>query len=278
MARIRSVKPEFWADEDLAELQRDARLLYIGLWNLSDEHGRLRGDPRYIKGQLFPYDEDLPPKEVDVLLNALVSAKKLVRYTVDGAQYAFLPNLARHQRLDSDKVPSRLPPPAETPDPDSSASESEKIPDESAPRAEQTTLLYVAGSMEQGAWSMEHVDSPESARRSRADAEFDRFWAAYPRREAKGPARKAWDKAILRADPDRILAAAETYRDQPGRDPKFTAHPATWLNGDRWLDERPPPGTGIAIRDGPNSRPSTTDQRVQAALDLATELRQEAHP
>jgi hypothetical protein len=50
VARIRSIKPEYWADQDLAEqVSRDARLLYIGLWNLADEHGRLRGDPRYIK-------------------------------------------------------------------------------------------------------------------------------------------------------------------------------------------------------------------------------------
>ncbi len=58
MARIRSVKPEFWLDRRLARgVSRDARLLYIGLWNLSDEHGRVRGDARYLKGQLFAYDQ-----------------------------------------------------------------------------------------------------------------------------------------------------------------------------------------------------------------------------
>ena len=42
MARIRSVKPEFWTDRKLARCtSRDARLLYIALWNISDEHGRL---------------------------------------------------------------------------------------------------------------------------------------------------------------------------------------------------------------------------------------------
>jgi hypothetical protein len=262
---MRSIKPEFWADEDLAALPRDARLLYVGLWNLADEHGRLRGDPRYVKGQIFPYDDDLSAVAVDELLTYLSDAKKVVRYKVDGGRYLFLPNLAKHQRLDADKVPSRLPPPAETPDPDPSAPLSGNFPDESRPDPDSSALKHVAGSSKHVAGSREHVDAPASARtrRTRADAEFDRFWGAYPRREAKGAARKAWDKAILRADPDRILDAAQRYRDQPGRDPKFTAHAATWLNADRWTDEpaaanaRASPPRGLVEHNGMRLKPET---------------------
>lgn len=158
MARIRSVKPEYWADEDMAALVRDARLLYIGLWNIADEHGRLRGDPRWIKGQLFAYDDDLDAHEVDVLLDSLAKAGKLVRYRVDGRRYAFLPKLATHQRLEPEKVPSKLPDPADA-DPDIApdqptqfrADESARNSDESTPREEDHALLYVAGSMEHGA-------------------------------------------------------------------------------------------------------------------------------
>lgn len=102
--------------------------------------------------------------------------------------------------------------------------------------------------------------------RSRADREFDAFWAVYPRRVAKRAARKAWDQATKRAPAGVIFAGAERYRDQLGRDPTFTAHPATWLNADRWADEPMPRGS-------PNgARPSTTDQRVGAALALAAEF------
>jgi hypothetical protein len=167
MARIRSVKPEFWADEDLADVSRDARLLYIGLWNLSDEHGRLRGDPRYVKGQLFPYDDDLSAAAVSELLKTLEVARKVVRYRVGAGQYVFLPNLGKHQRLESEKVPSRLPPPPDPSesaqvsapdpvDPDSGADKSAPRTDESAPDADESSLLYVAGSMEHVAGSMEH--------------------------------------------------------------------------------------------------------------------------
>lgn len=112
MARMRSLKPEYYTDEELAtQTSRDARLLYPGLWGLADEHSRLRGDARYLKGQLFMYDDDLTPDAVDKLIDELEALGKVVRYRSGNASYLFLPTLARHQRLDTDKVPSRLPPP-----------------------------------------------------------------------------------------------------------------------------------------------------------------------
>lgn len=135
MARQRTIKPEFWADDQLAELSRDARFLYIGLWNLADEHGRARGDARYVKGQIFPYDDDLTAAAVDCLLDELAKARKVQRYRTDGGSYLFLPNLGKHQRLEPDKTPSKLP---EPPD----ANQSENFPDKSAPSAEELSLSY----------------------------------------------------------------------------------------------------------------------------------------
>jgi hypothetical protein len=155
MARMRSLKPEFWADEDLADLPRDARLLYMGLWNLADEHARLRGDARYVKGQLFPYDDDLDPDAVERLLKPLADSGKVVRYTIAGRSYMFLPTLSKHQRLEPERVPSRLPaPPSATPStPSSEPRADEPAPDAntSGPHAKDHALsmLHVAGSMEQ---------------------------------------------------------------------------------------------------------------------------------
>lgn len=236
MARMRSVKPEFWADEDLSALPRDARLLYVGLWNLADEHSRLRGDPRYVKGQLFPYDDDLPATDVDRLLGHLADIGKVVRYRHGGAAYIFLPTLSRHQRLESDKVPSRLPPPPEQPEP-TRVDESESRADLPAPDADTLPLKHVAGGMEHVAGKKERARPRES---TSDPPDFARFWDAYPRKEAKGAARKAWDKAVCKIDADSIIGAAKRYRDDPDRRtslPKFTAHPATWLNGERWADQ-----------------------------------------
>lgn len=71
------------------------------------------------------------------------------------------------------------------------------------------------------------------------ETSFDLFWKAYPKRTAKGAALKAYEKAVKKATPEAILAGAVKYATDPSRDPKFTAHPATWLNGERWLDETP---------------------------------------
>jgi hypothetical protein len=67
--------------------------------------------------------------------------------------------------------------------------------------------------------------------------QFVRFWAAYPRRQGKGQARKAWAKAIKTADPEVIIERAGRFAALRGNeDPKFTPHPSTWLNGERWDD------------------------------------------
>lgn len=73
---------------------------------------------------------------------------------------------------------------------------------------------------------------------------FDAFWRVYPRREGKGAARNAWDKAIRKANAQDILIAAERYRDDPNREPQYTAHAATWLNQERWDDDPLPPRAG----------------------------------
>jgi hypothetical protein len=89
-----------------------------------------------------------------------------------------------------------------------------------------------------------HKTKPSSATPKDDDPDWSAFWAAYPRRVGKGQARRAWAKAIRTADPADIITGAERYAEQrAGQDAQFTAHPATWLNGERWTDQ-PPPQTG----------------------------------
>lgn len=76
------------------------------------------------------------------------------------------------------------------------------------------------------------------------DPLFVRFWAAYPRRIGKGQARKAWATAIKKTDPELIITAAGDFTSRRGNeDPKFTPHPSTWLNGERWNDSPDPAPT-----------------------------------
>jgi hypothetical protein len=112
-----------------------------------------------VKGQLLPYDDDLDAKAIDVLLDEIAASKRAKRYQVKGRSYLFLPKLARHQRLDADKVPSRLPGPDEAdPDPDESGSR----PDKSAPDPDELSLKHVA-------CSREHVAGGRESARARGD-------------------------------------------------------------------------------------------------------------
>lgn len=68
-------------------------------------------------------------------------------------------------------------------------------------------------------------------------AEFEEFWAIVPRKVAKGSARKAYARAIKKTDSKTIFSAMMAYAEtRAGQDERFTAHPATWLNAERWAD------------------------------------------
>lgn len=90
---------------------------------------------------------------------------------------------------------------------------------------------------------------------------FDRFWAAYPRRDAKRDARKAFaaqqpDEALL----ETMLTALAWQRDSAqwtiagGR---YVPYAATWLRGGRWEDERMV-----------QTREDVTDAELRAALEI----------
>lgn len=83
---------------------------------------------------------------------------------------------------------------------------------------------------------------PASSRNAAAlddDPDFGAFWSAYPRRTAKGEARKAWLSMLKRgAEPTDVIKAAEEFATRvASSDPKFIPHPATWLNQERYDDE-----------------------------------------
>jgi hypothetical protein len=70
--------------------------------------------------------------------------------------------------------------------------------------------------------------------------DFEEFWSTVPKKVGKGAARSAYLKAMKKADAATILTAMTAYAaERNGKDSQFTVHPATWLNQERWTDERP---------------------------------------
>ncbi|MEV0556294.1 HNH endonuclease signature motif containing protein [Streptomyces sp. NPDC050597] len=113
MPRIRTVKPEFWEDELLGVMPRDARLLFIATFNMADDEGILRWTPAYIKAQAFMYDDDLGPKEVDQLMRCLTDTGLVFPFIggVAKQQMAMVVNFRKHQRINRPQK-SKLPPPS----------------------------------------------------------------------------------------------------------------------------------------------------------------------
>jgi uncharacterized protein YdaU (DUF1376 family) len=66
---------------------------------------------------------------------------------------------------------------------------------------------------------------------------FVEFWNEYPLKVGKGAAIKAFEKAIRTTDAGIIIKGAQRYKSDPNRVQGYTAHAATWLNAQRWLDE-----------------------------------------
>lgn len=96
MARIRTIKPKFWDDTKIGRISRDARLLYIGLWNFSDDIGVVIGDSIWLKSKIFPYDQ-IQIQQFEKWMNELVINGFICLLSYKGERFIYLPNFTRHQ-------------------------------------------------------------------------------------------------------------------------------------------------------------------------------------
>ena len=108
MPRIRTIKPEFWTDEQIQGWPERSQLVYIALWNVADDDGRLRAHPALLRSQVCPYH---PHVDIEAALAPIIEADKLRIYTADGQTYGYLPTFNEHQRINR-PTPSRLPAPS----------------------------------------------------------------------------------------------------------------------------------------------------------------------
>ncbi len=69
--------------------------------------------------------------------------------------------------------------------------------------------------------------------------DFEAFWSAYPRKVAKKAAEKAWARVAVSSEAiEQIMAGLKAQLPAMlAKERKFVAHPATWLNQQRFDDE-----------------------------------------
>jgi len=93
MARIRTIKPDFWTDEKIVELSFEARLFFIGSWNFADDNGNLQRSARKLKMQIFPADAiDCEP-----IIQSLMTHGLFREYEVNGEKYLHIKGFKTHQ-------------------------------------------------------------------------------------------------------------------------------------------------------------------------------------
>lgn len=274
MARIRSIKPEFWKSEAIAAHSFRARLTFIGLWTYVDDNGVGLDNPKLIAAELFALEED--PREtlanVREDLARLHEAGRIRRYTVAGKAFVAIVNWAEHQKIDKPAKP-RYPGPddpdaveaepstSENPDPREGVAKPSRRSRES--RAESSRLEQGSGSRgtgDQGSGSPPSAAlaplPPDATITQRSKRITDEYHAVEPM--CNWP---AINGVVIKA------IKSQRFTDDEIRDAVLRlakeGRPVT-------VESLRVELAGLPPRNG--HKPSTTDQRVAEGLALAARL------
>jgi hypothetical protein len=213
MARIRTVKPEFFTSESVCAVSPLARLLFIGLWCESDRDGRLKWKPQTIKIRYLPVDDC----DILELSQELVTEKMISVYEVDGIKYCEIPAFKTHQVINNRERESEIP----------------------APKKDASPRVKAEGRKEgKGKEGRERKEQDQSE----IDMLFDSFWMAGMYKTGKKDAEKVFKKLISgrrqKQEFTEYLIKDIQWRlanQQLGFD---KMHPTTYLRNERWTDER----------------------------------------
>lgn len=236
MARIRTIKPDAFTSDSLSQISILARWTFAGIWTYCDDEGRGRADYRLLRAALFPLDDRVTVKVLEQAVSELLQAGCLCVFTVDGKEYLHCPNWKSHQRVNR---------PTKSKFPACPEHENGTVGSVHAHLTEDSVSDHgdLTGGKEQGTGKGKEAAAAVAA-------EFDTFWATYPRKDAKANAAKAYAKA--RKTVTAAVIAAGLVRHLPkwaASDPKFIPHAATWLNGERWADVVETPAAQQGPRD-----------------------------
>lgn len=108
MARIRTIKPEFFTSEQIVECSTNARLLFVGIWVFSDDNGIHPASVKRLKMEIFPADS-FSEKELKALIDELISANLLTEYEVENKRFWLVTGWGKHQRIDRPTFKHPLP-------------------------------------------------------------------------------------------------------------------------------------------------------------------------
>lgn len=273
MARIRSLKPSIWTDERFIRLSRDARLLCIGMISHADDEGRLLATAVRLAGDIFPAD-DLRPGVVRDWRTEIEATGLIEVYAVGGVEYARFPRWGKHQRI-SKPQPSILPSAerADTEPRNRSASGRGKPaePFRSRPSSSRAEARARLGDRRQ------ETGVPPSAGAERAATAEPIAESDDPPGDTAQTLIAEWIDHVPSRPPAAVIGqVGKQLRAMLGEgiDPvDLRKGLAAWVG--KGLHPSTLPSVVNEVMNGPNGargRPSTSDQRVAAGLELAAEL------
>jgi len=231
MARIRSIKPEFWTSAQVLECSTNSRLLFIGLWNFCDDYGRHPLSPKQCKAEVFPAD-NFTEKDILGMLQELSKNDLISVYVNENKEYFYIPGW-RHQRIDKPQQP--------------------KYPD---PFSEHSKIIL--GTLPPDRIGEDRIgeDSPKpngsdhthKIRKERTaiiyTAEFESFWLLYPdkRNNSKPRAFEEWQK-LSQSDQEAAVRSIPSFSDYCRSDKDYrVVHCERYLSQrrfDGWSDQKP---------------------------------------
>lgn len=129
MARIRSIKPEFWTSEQVADCSPIARLLFVGMWNFCDDQGVHPASAKRLKMEVFPADP-FTTEQIEEWIDELREAQLITEYTAEGQEFWAVTGW-HHQKIE--KRTNKYPPPPAKNIADCSPTARQPLDDSSAP-------------------------------------------------------------------------------------------------------------------------------------------------
>jgi hypothetical protein len=269
MARSRNIKPGFFLNDQLAECEPLARLLFAGLWCIADREGRLEDRPKRIKAEILPYDDC----DVDKFLDDLQKHGFITRYEVEGESYIQIINFKKHQNPHVKEAASIIPSPLEqelTPEKHSASIVQEPEQHSTFPADSlnphtdslnpHTDSFKRIPDIDVAAGAAEYdsipAEKPSGSEKTVEDGgaqskqtgkdgytqEFEEFWRHYPRKIEKKRAFRAW-KARLKEGVkiEDLIQAAINYSqycdNQKITEARYIKHGSTFLGPDKPYEE-----------------------------------------
>jgi hypothetical protein len=215
--------------DNLNELTVYEEVFFYRLITICDDYGITDARVKILRSKCFPLKTDtIKEADIEKWLKALIRANLCFLYEVQGKRYLKMTSWEQHQQIRAKRSKYPLP----------DINGNHLIAnDDTCPR-----------NPIQSESESESESNPKPSREPKKENRFSEFWFAYPRKDAKKDAQKAWDK--LSPDDELFknimggLENAKKSRDWIKDKGQYIPYAATWLNGERWKDEYSQGGEG----------------------------------